>query len=226
MHYDKRDPEAYNNAMGRYTTRRQMAFLRRHLKSEGLRILDIGGGNGRLAVPLASLGHHVTVADESELAIRLLAEENRERIECAPPGDILSFRPTGLYDLALASDTVKYMTHASHATLFGRFREFLVDDGIFVLAEMNTASWRYAAARLLGRRPDFNIDSLRGYVATLRGTGFEIIEIEGFRWMPLTYHSNSALVPFFAWMESALQLRRWAGQSPWLLIAARKSVPR
>jgi hypothetical protein len=47
----------------------------------------------------------------------------------------------------------------SHAVLFGRFREFLAADGVFVLAEMNTASWRYAASRLRNRRPPYNIDS-------------------------------------------------------------------
>jgi 2-polyprenyl-3-methyl-5-hydroxy-6-metoxy-1,4-benzoquinol methylase len=222
MHYDKRDPRNYNNAMGRYTTDRQMHFLRRHLKGAGSRVLDIGGGNGRLAVPLAALGHNVTVADESEMALRQLAEERQAGIECAPPGDILSFRAAAPFDLVLASDTVKYMQHASHRMLFGKFREFLTDGGVFILAEMNTASWRYAAARLLNRRTPYNIDSRRGYAASLQAVGFEIIEMRGYRWLPFAYNSNSPFVPLLARLENLLQLHRWASQSPWLLIAARR----
>ena len=53
--YDMEDPLVYRNKMGRYKTERQLSFIRRFLSREVVRALDIGGGSGRLAIPLAGL---------------------------------------------------------------------------------------------------------------------------------------------------------------------------
>lgn len=42
------------------------ANLMRHLSGSSLRVLDLGGGSGLDAIPLAALGHHVTVVDYAE----------------------------------------------------------------------------------------------------------------------------------------------------------------
>jgi S-adenosylmethionine-dependent methyltransferase len=56
----------------RYTT--AQANLRRHLAQPPLQILDMGGGNGREALPLAALGHTVTLVDFST---EMLADARR-----------------------------------------------------------------------------------------------------------------------------------------------------
>ena len=43
-----------------------------------LRVLDLGGGTGGLAVPLAELGHHVTVVDPSPDALASLSRRSAE----------------------------------------------------------------------------------------------------------------------------------------------------
>jgi hypothetical protein len=58
--WDIENPEGYANVMGRYRTRKELAFLLGHVVGERLRILDVGGGSGRHAVPLAERGHDVT----------------------------------------------------------------------------------------------------------------------------------------------------------------------
>lgn len=45
---------------------------------DGLRVLDVGGGTGGLAVALAGLGHHVTVVDPSPDALAALARRAAE----------------------------------------------------------------------------------------------------------------------------------------------------
>lgn len=41
------------------------AHLACHLEGSPLQVLDVGGGNGADALPLAGQGHHVTIADYS-----------------------------------------------------------------------------------------------------------------------------------------------------------------
>lgn len=50
---------------GRLRYRQAEANLVRHLGAEPLRVLDVAGGNGADAIPLARRGHHVTVLDYS-----------------------------------------------------------------------------------------------------------------------------------------------------------------
>ncbi len=70
----------------------------RHIASmgEGLRILDVGGGDGADSVRLARLGHHVTIADYS--ATMLTAA--RARATASGVGDRLTTVHTSAADLA------------------------------------------------------------------------------------------------------------------------------
>jgi len=52
---------------------RAVAAEREHQLGRSLRVVDLGGGTGGLAVPLARLGHHVTVIDPSLDALASLS---------------------------------------------------------------------------------------------------------------------------------------------------------
>jgi len=222
MHYDKNDPQAYNNEMGRYKTRKQLAFIREFLPHEGFRIVDIGGGNGRLAVPLADLGHKVTVVDESKLAMDLLSKEKHPNIECIH-SDILSFKTPSPFDVAIAVDCIKHMTNIPITTLFSKIGHLLSPNGVFILVEINTGSWQYRFKRIIKRVCSYNIDSHSGYVSALREMRFEWMKSCGSNWMPFTFNSNSRLVNVFAILEHLLMLDRWPDQSPWVMIASRNT---
>lgn len=222
VHYDKNDPKAYNNEMGRYKTRKQLAFIREFLPRERARILDIGGGNGRLAVPLADSGHHVTVVDESKLAMDLLYKEKHPDIECIH-SDLLSFRTSTPFDVAIAVDCIKHMTHLPMTTLFSKVGHLIVPNGLFILIEINTGSWRYRLNRIIKRVCHYNIDSHSGYVSSLRQARFEWVKSCGSNWMPFTFNSNSPFVGTFALLESLFMLDRWPSQSPWIMIASRNT---
>ncbi|MBI2929613.1 MAG: methyltransferase domain-containing protein [Verrucomicrobia bacterium] len=221
--YSKRNRWSYNNEMGRYRTEKQLTFIRNHLPGEGLRILDIGGGDGRLSVPLATSGHKVTVLDVAATALKNLAAEGHPSIECVH-SDILSFATQRHFDAAIAVDSIKYMTHASLERLFSKINGLLAERGVFMFAEMNTNSWRNHFRVWLGRdfRP-YRIGSHLGYASALREAGFEVAAMSGFSWMPVAFNSNSRFVRLFQRLEEVLNLHSWISQSPWLLVAARKN---
>jgi 2-polyprenyl-3-methyl-5-hydroxy-6-metoxy-1,4-benzoquinol methylase len=226
--YDMNSPLVYNNEMGRYKTERQLGFIQNLLRAGGLRILDIGGGNGRLAIPLASLGHKVTVIDISKEAIDLLKERSQLDIE-GIHSDILSFESLKYFDVALAIDSIKHIKSVSLARLFGKINSLLAQNGLFMIAEMNKNSWRNHLSVLLRRRVhqqyniEYNIGSADEYRTSLEWAGFEIEKMAGFLWMPFTYNSDSPFVRVFKKIEDGLHLKAWISQSPSLLIAARKT---
>ncbi|MFC6286574.1 class I SAM-dependent methyltransferase [Nocardioides sp. GCM10027113] len=80
------------------TLRRQTEAL--GASNGGLRVLDVGGGDGRDAVPLAEAGHHVTVLDP---APSWLAEARR-RAAAARVADRLTTIEGSIDDLSAAGD--------------------------------------------------------------------------------------------------------------------------
>ena len=220
--YDLDDPLVYRNEMGRYKTARQLEFIRGQLSGPSLRILDIGGGGGRIAVPLAQDGHHVTVVDISQQALDLLTARTGETVDVALAG-LMSYEPPAPFDVALMIDTLKYVTEVSVTEEFAKINWFLPVGGLLVVAEINQGSFRTRLSERLGRRDRwYNIATREGYRRALVDAGFETAQEQGFSWMPLPFNSNSRSVGWFGRLETGLRLGRWLGASPWLLIAARK----
>ena len=221
--YDMDDPLVYRNEMGRYKTERQLLFLRKFLPRNGMKVLDIGGGGGRLAIPLANLGHRVTVIDPSMEALDLLTRRAGHEIEVIH-SDIMGLLCSERFDVAMTIDMLKYVTAVSLSDIFSKVNSILLMGGTLLISEINKNSWRSHLSELLGRRRQrYNIESPAGYKNALRQAGFEIESITGFSWMPFRFNSNSPLIGLFRGMEETLHLGDWIGQSPWLLIAAKKT---
>jgi SAM-dependent methyltransferase len=221
--HDVDNPLVYRNEMGDYKTGRQLSFIRSVLPTGKQRILDVGGGGGRLALPLAELGHDVTVLDVSAEALTLLATRSAGRIE-GIQGGLMSFAPDRTFDVVLAVDMLKYVTGPSTKEILAKLGSFLPADGILVVCEINRASWRNRLSERVGRREgrDYNIETADGYRAALADADLEPFREEGLMWMPLPFNSDSRAVKPMAVIESSLRLRRLVRQSPWLLIAARR----
>jgi SAM-dependent methyltransferase len=133
-------------------------YLRAALDSLGsdLRVLDAGGGSGGFAVPLAQLGHHVTVVDPSPDSLAALerraAETGTERRITAVQGDAAGLDglvPTAGFHLALCHSVLEVVDEPRDALLaIGRA---LRPDGLAsILAANRTAAvvHRVAAGRL------------------------------------------------------------------------------
>jgi len=96
-----------------------------------LAVLDLGGGSGVFAVPLAELGHAVTVVDTSPDALATLQRRAREagvadRVT-AVPGDVERMPdeiPLSGYDLVLCHGLLQIVddARATLATVAGRVR--------------------------------------------------------------------------------------------------------
>ena len=62
-----------------WTAVRDLTVRREAELGRPLRVVDLGGGTGGLAVPLAELGHHVTVVDPSPDALASLSRRSAEQ---------------------------------------------------------------------------------------------------------------------------------------------------
>jgi predicted TPR repeat methyltransferase len=218
--WDTDNPRGYANAMGRYKTARESDFIRKHLPADAIAVLDIGGGSGRFALPLADAGHAMTVVDVSDEAISKLRQRNHARV-AAVRCEFLSFETPAKFDGAIAIESMLYFVDIDLTGLFRKVAALLRPDAPFVFTALNTRSWRYRLHALRKSRP-YNVNDPAGYTRALEEAGFEVIEVSGFMWMPLPVTSNSAAVSAFAAVEEGFGLRKWVGQSPWLLIAARR----
>jgi SAM-dependent methyltransferase len=99
--------------------------LRRRAEATGrpeLDVLDTGGGSGRFSVPVAGLGHRVTVVDPSPDALFALARRARDegvadrvRGLQGDTQDLLDVAGRGAYDLVLCHGVLEYVDDAEAA---------------------------------------------------------------------------------------------------------------
>lgn len=98
------------------------SHLAHHLEGRPLQVLDVGGGNGADALPLAAQGHHVTIADYAQA---MLAEA-RDAATHAGLGEQLTLVQTDLaelptrlagaaYDVVLFHNVIQYLDDAAGA---------------------------------------------------------------------------------------------------------------
>jgi 2-polyprenyl-3-methyl-5-hydroxy-6-metoxy-1,4-benzoquinol methylase len=214
--WDVDNPGGYANRMGRYRTRVESDFLFRHLADSPLRILDVGGGSGRLGGMLASRGHHVTLIDKNPEAIALAKEKGIQRaVVC----DIADFHE-GNFDCAVCMEVIEYFEDCSH--VISKANQFLKIGGTFVFCVLNSKSWRFRLRALSNDGFNANAFTIEEIERCLKRHGFEVTERQGFQWSLARTASDSVFVDISALIEKSLGLQKWLAQSPWLLYACRK----
>src|SRR5437763_11393347 len=132
-----------------------------------LRVLDAGGGTGGFAVPLAELGHHVTVVDPSPAALAALQRraadagvDGRIRAEQGDAGALAPVVGAASADLLLCHGVLEYVDDPKAAVL--DMLEVLRPEGLVsvLVAQRLGAllaralSGRFAAARRILDDPD------------------------------------------------------------------------
>jgi S-adenosylmethionine-dependent methyltransferase len=124
----------------------------------GLRVLDVGGGDGRDSLPLAEAGHQVTVLDQS----RSWLDEAERRATSAGvkvrtvQGDISSPPALGQFDLVLCHFVLQYLpagtgdlaTLAGHVRPGGALSVICPNPAAMVLRELVTGGPAAALAEL------------------------------------------------------------------------------
>jgi len=155
-----------------------------------VRVLDCGGGTGRLAVPLAQLGAHVTVVDISVDALATLSRRATEagvanRVH-AVPGDIEALgdwvNRDQVFDLALvhgvlgAVDAAATLSGVHGALNSGGTASILVTNpAAAVMAQVLAGELEAAIGDLRGR-PDFGASAITQLCVEV---GFEVQHLRG-----------------------------------------------
>jgi ubiquinone/menaquinone biosynthesis C-methylase UbiE len=162
--------DAHNPFHALYAAKRAdvVACVGRHLEL-GRTVLDLGGGPGRMAVPLAR-DHRVTLCDIS--ADMLRAAEAAASAGRVPAGNLSMRRldageplpfPPSTFDCAICTDVLSHLQDPA-ATLL-ELRRVLTPNGMLLVDASNRAPWwilRYP--RALGRWPG-------GWLSTWRAGG-------------------------------------------------------
>jgi 2-polyprenyl-3-methyl-5-hydroxy-6-metoxy-1,4-benzoquinol methylase len=214
--WDEHNPRGYGNRMGRYRTRLEWEFMARHLGRPPLRVLDVGGGSGRLGTLLHSLGHKVTVVDHNHAAVQMARAKGFERAEVC---DLLQFDGRH-FDVVTCMEVIEYFKDC--APVLAKCAEFLQPGGIFLFCVINARSWRFRLRHL--KRSDCPASAFSPVEVerACAAAGLEIVERRGFQWCLAPASSDSRLVSISAAVEKWFGLNRWHSQSPWLLYAARR----
>ena len=183
------------------------SVLRAELAEQGdraLRIVDVGGGTGGFAVPLAQAGHVVTVVDPSPDALAALTRRAADagvgdRVT-ALQGDadsLAELAPPGAADVVLCHAVLEFaddpasVARALAATLRpgGAASVLVANRSAAVLARAVAGQWR-AVQELLDDRPATGVggrDPLRrrfdpaGAAALLTGAGLAVEQTHGVR---------------------------------------------
>lgn len=108
------DGGAYDDFMGRYSTRLAPLFADFAGAGPGARVLDVGAGTGALTAELVSRGASVAAADPSPEFVAVLRERFPDVEVHEAPAESLPFG-AGEFDLALAQLVVAFVTDAPAA---------------------------------------------------------------------------------------------------------------
>lgn len=108
------DGGAYDDFMGRYSTRLAPLFADFAGAGSGARVLDVGAGTGALTAELVSRGASVAAADPSPEFVAVLRERFPDVEVHEAPAESLPFG-AGEFDLALAQLVVAFVTDAPAA---------------------------------------------------------------------------------------------------------------
>ena len=218
--WDENNPHGYGNRMGRYRTRVECEFMARHLGAAPLRVLDVGGGSGRLGTFFHALGHRVTVMDHNPDAVALAKAKGFERAEVC---DLMEYGGRD-FDVVSCMEVIEYFKDC--APVLQRCAQFVQPGGIVLFCIINAQSWRFQLSKIKPSNFPANGSTLAEVERAAQAAGLEIIERRGFQWCLAPTGSDSRTIPFWTAIEKWLGLHRWLGQSPWLLYAARRSVNR
>ena len=105
------------------------------LAGPGGRVLELGVGTGRLALPMAEAGLAVTGVDSSHAMLAKLAERDRSGVVEVVCGDMVDALPDGPFDAALvAYNTIfNLLDEATQQRCFAAVADRLAPGGAFVV---------------------------------------------------------------------------------------------
>lgn len=219
--WDINNKGTYNNRVGYYKYNKEFNFIVKQGAGLFNHILDIAGGSGRFAMPLTKFSDDITVIDINQEAIAVLNDRNTD-IKTIN-SDFLQVNLDQKYTLITCIEAIGYFPDLEY--FFTKAANVLDENGRFIFSCTNPSSWRFVFRKIkhLKNKPTkYNEPTLKELECLLNNAGLELVEQEGFNWLPLPLSSNSIFVLFFALVEKTLKLNRYYSQSPWLMISVKK----
>lgn len=108
------------------------------LAGPGGRVLELGVGTGRVALPLARKGLSVTGVDVSEGMLERLREKDPDHLVTAVRGDFVDLPVEGEFDVVFVVNSLLQLTGVdTQARCIKRVAEHMAPGGVFVMEEAN-----------------------------------------------------------------------------------------
>lgn len=205
--------------LGKYLTIQEQKFIDSILCNRtDFKILDIGGGSGRFAIPLCQRGYNITVIDPSEFALKLLKEKNSSVSEIQGLGQYLPFKNES-FDIVLVIESIENFKNKEQ--FLQGCRAVLKKDGILIVTMLNRSSYKMLHPHRK-IRPTCYWSTYLNFNRLLYSIGFSVSRAYGFNWLPFSRTSNNSLIPILAMVERLFLLNWFVWVSPWVIAAGKK----
>jgi ubiquinone/menaquinone biosynthesis C-methylase UbiE len=220
-------------ALGQYLDHVERQFILSTLTRDPSvhKLVDLSGGSGRIAVPLAQLGYDVTVTDVSIIPLRRLRQKDHsiraELVDATTPVLPLA---DGSVDAALCIQVPFYVEDGRN-WFFREVHRVVRPGGWLIVTSTNRLSYKGWLRRfllVLGRMEPQSWHRFE-YVSTpvdmetrLNQAGFSVERHLGYNWAPTLRFSDTALLPVYTTIERLVGLDRIPALSPWVITSARR----
>jgi 2-polyprenyl-3-methyl-5-hydroxy-6-metoxy-1,4-benzoquinol methylase len=223
--WDSQNIKTYNNRTGRYKFDVEYKFILAQLGNSRRKLLDIGGGSGRFALPLSKLIAEVVVVDPNLDALEILKSRIFSENIKLYHGTLSDYVEGGDFDLVIIIEVLGMIENITE--FFMTIAKITFPEAIVILTVANPKSWRFTLKKIMllfGRNYyPYNFITIEKLERIITSSNFKILEKKGFNWIPLPLSSDSIFVNLFVQLEKLLGLSKWINQSPWVLIAAQKN---
>ncbi len=223
---------ANSTQMGRYLTTIEEDFISTYLKGDGQvkSILDVGGGSGRIAIPLNNKGYKIFVVEADPLPLLKLKSKKTE-LPAIYVGKSSKFFPfkSGTFDCILCLQVIDLAEESDW--FFIECRRILKEQGTFIFSILNGNSykgflrkWQLTREVVKGKywkKKEYQ-KTLSEIQCNIKGAGFSLMKAKGYNWIPFTRSSNQWTIPLFAFLERIMGLNLLTSLSPWVILVAKK----